>query len=297
PPLQLSLSDIGDHPERFGDSTLSPTTPPISSLSAGLPLMLTPIHERRVLRRNTRTATHPYIPRPYESSLARRSTPAHTHSSAANKSNTCIIPAINQDGSYKCCANCMTAETPSWRRHPENQQLLCNACGLYLRLHRKARPITIDESGHIQVIRKNAAVQRSPINLPRSEFRRTSPVSLPAIPFNPYPQYPPLRATASLGSLQGLAEYPAVDLGFNPHVSYPGPPPQPQLQQPQPLRLSEDIMQLHIADARNEFSPAYTQDAWFQGIATPGPSVNIPSTNDSADSSQLIKDEVNPITN
>ncbi|KAJ2489418.1 hypothetical protein IWW37_003990 [Coemansia sp. RSA 2050] len=87
---------------------------------------------------------------------------------AATKQRTIVIPAINQDGTLKKCTNCMTAETPSWRRHPDTQALLCNACGLYLRLHQKPRPITIDESGHVQVIRKNAAVQREPMNLPTS---------------------------------------------------------------------------------------------------------------------------------
>ncbi|KAJ2645198.1 hypothetical protein GGF44_000074 [Coemansia sp. RSA 1694] len=86
------------------------------------------------------------------------------------KSRTIVIPAINQDGTFKKCTNCMTATTPSWRRHPDTQALLCNACGLYLRLHRKPRPITIDDSGNVQVIRKNAAVQREPMNLPSSSM-------------------------------------------------------------------------------------------------------------------------------
>ncbi|KAJ1666776.1 GATA zinc finger protein 3 [Coemansia sp. RSA 1646] len=94
-------------------------------------------------------------------------------------SSTFIIPAINQDGTCKRCANCYTAETPSWRRHPDTQELLCNACGLYLRLHRKARPITIDESGNIQVVRKNAAIQREPINLRVAPFGQTQVLDPP----------------------------------------------------------------------------------------------------------------------
>ena len=37
------------------------------------------------------------------------------------------------------CSNCTTLSTPSWRRSPDGQ-LLCNACGLHFRIHRKHRP-------------------------------------------------------------------------------------------------------------------------------------------------------------
>ncbi|KAJ1811984.1 hypothetical protein LPJ75_003882 [Coemansia sp. RSA 2598] len=76
-----------------------------------------------------------------------------------------VIPSINHDGSIKRCSNCKQTDTPSWRRHPETQDLLCNACGLYLRLHRKSRPIAFDDDGNVQVIRKNAAIRREPVNL------------------------------------------------------------------------------------------------------------------------------------
>ncbi|KAJ2864488.1 hypothetical protein GGH94_002877 [Coemansia aciculifera] len=128
----------------------------------------------RMLRRSTElplrrgslslSRSHPYIPTPEQHNTQRRNV------CPPQKPRTIIIPAINQDGTLKKCTNCMTAETPSWRRHPDTQALLCNACGLYLRLHRKPRPITIDESGNVQVIRKNAAVQREPMNLPPSSM-------------------------------------------------------------------------------------------------------------------------------
>ncbi|KAJ2448462.1 hypothetical protein GGI03_007218, partial [Coemansia sp. RSA 2337] len=148
---------------------------------------------------------------------------------------TIVIPAINQDGTLKKCTNCMTAETPSWRRHPDTQALLCNACGLYLRLHRKPRPITIDESGNVQVIRKNAAIQREPMNLPsiyafgNPTLSSTSSLSSVASlgsasdasfdqPHQPHSSsllfgsfnFPncqlALRTNASLASIQGIAE-------------------------------------------------------------------------------------------
>ena len=48
------------------------------------------------------------------------------------------------DGLYNepstTCSNCQTTKTPLWRKD-ENNQPLCNACGLYLKLHGQTRPL------------------------------------------------------------------------------------------------------------------------------------------------------------
>ncbi|EST06863.1 hypothetical protein PSEUBRA_003656 [Kalmanozyma brasiliensis GHG001] len=52
------------------------------------------------------------------------------------------------------CTNCGATSTPLWRRDP-NDLLLCNACGLYLKLHKTPRPKSLknhhshSHSGHI----------------------------------------------------------------------------------------------------------------------------------------------------
>lgn len=53
----------------------------------------------------------------------------------------------------KRCSNCGATSTPSWRRCPEGKALLCNACGLYQKLHKRPRPVTIDEDGNVRVAR------------------------------------------------------------------------------------------------------------------------------------------------
>ncbi|KAL3231164.1 Protein GZF3 [Nakaseomyces bracarensis] len=40
------------------------------------------------------------------------------------------------------CKNCLTSTTPLWRRD-EHGAVLCNACGLFLKLHGKPRPISL----------------------------------------------------------------------------------------------------------------------------------------------------------
>lgn len=53
----------------------------------------------------------------------------------------------------RICSNCGSISTPSWRRCPEGRNLLCNACGLYQKLHKRPRPLMIREDGSVQVIR------------------------------------------------------------------------------------------------------------------------------------------------
>ncbi|EMF14934.1 uncharacterized protein SEPMUDRAFT_36665 [Sphaerulina musiva SO2202] len=49
----------------------------------------------------------------------------------------------NQNGSAPpICANCQTSTTPLWRRD-ESGSVLCNACGLFLKLHGRPRPISL----------------------------------------------------------------------------------------------------------------------------------------------------------
>lgn len=44
--------------------------------------------------------------------------------------------------SQMSCQNCSTSITPLWRRD-EYGSVLCNACGLFLKLHGRPRPISL----------------------------------------------------------------------------------------------------------------------------------------------------------
>lgn len=52
-------------------------------------------------------------------------------------------PATNGNNSAPpTCTNCHTQTTPLWRRNPEGHPL-CNACGLFLKLHGVVRPLSL----------------------------------------------------------------------------------------------------------------------------------------------------------
>ncbi|KAI9497769.1 hypothetical protein BDB00DRAFT_727660, partial [Zychaea mexicana] len=52
-------------------------------------------------------------------------------------------PQAGQDeGTRIVCSNCATTTTPLWRRDEQGSPL-CNACGLYLKLHHSKRPLSM----------------------------------------------------------------------------------------------------------------------------------------------------------
>ncbi|KAG0195939.1 hypothetical protein BGX33_002326, partial [Mortierella sp. NVP41] len=60
---------------------------------------------------------------------------------------------LAMDPDPKFCNNCRTTATPSWRRCPQGRILLCNACGLYQKLHGKPRPFFRAKDGSLKVHR------------------------------------------------------------------------------------------------------------------------------------------------
>lgn len=74
-----------------------------------------------------------------------------------------IMMATNSS-SQPTCQNCTTSTTPLWRRD-EFGSVLCNACGLFLKLHGRPRPISlktdvIKSRNRVKTIRPDLSAKR-----------------------------------------------------------------------------------------------------------------------------------------
>ncbi|KAI8820942.1 hypothetical protein BJ741DRAFT_637807 [Chytriomyces cf. hyalinus JEL632] len=70
----------------------------------------------------------------------------HHHQQHVFQPNNSFVPQVVKPiqivKEQMICANCKTTTTPLWRRDNKGKPI-CNACGLYLRLHGKARPFGV----------------------------------------------------------------------------------------------------------------------------------------------------------
>lgn len=82
------------------------------------------------------------------------------------------------------CTNCNTQTTPLWRRNPEGQPL-CNACGLFLKLHGVVRPLSLKTD----VIKKRHRGSNS------NNSTKTTPGSNPSSPARVAPKLPQKKST------------------------------------------------------------------------------------------------------
>lgn len=106
------------------------------------------------------------------------------------------------NGAPTTCTNCLTQTTPLWRRNPEGQPL-CNACGLFLKLHGVVRPLSLKTD----VIKKrnrgsgNAApVNNRSKNKSRKNSIHQAPIAAPQPPKNYKAESESPRSTVSAGS-------------------------------------------------------------------------------------------------
>lgn len=118
------------------------------------------------------------------------------------------------------CTNCGTTVTPLWRRD-DNGDTICNACGLYYRLHGSHRPNKLKRS----VIKRRKRV--APGNGDSSKKIKKSPSTSPKQPENPTSQEPstnnvsPSSTISPPTSTIGHLARGASDQSDNEHIQLP----------------------------------------------------------------------------
>ncbi|XP_041807594.1 GATA binding protein 1a [Chelmon rostratus] len=85
------------------------------------------------------------------------------------------------------CANCHTSTTTLWRRNA-NGEPVCNACGLYFKLHNVNRPLTMKKDGiqtrNRKVSNKNKKSKKAAMFEPYSEVTQPSSLDSSGGPFS-----------------------------------------------------------------------------------------------------------------
>ncbi|CAG8482726.1 16910_t:CDS:2 [Dentiscutata erythropus] len=115
------------------------------------------------LKRNAIKKSTPAVNETPDNNNSNGTCPGDGHCDGTGGSSSCDgCPAFNQHQVNRqalICANCGTNTTPLWRRD-ESGNTICNACGLYFKLHNVHRPVTMKRS--VIKRRKRVALATSP---------------------------------------------------------------------------------------------------------------------------------------
>jgi len=121
-----SMQDIqARRPKSLSRVNSTPTTPKLSTTNTPQSLSLPPSPE-------------PFSPGGPPQPPSQQQPGNHSRDQSISSSKP---PPPPNDGTTTC-TNCHTTNTPLWRRNPEGQPL-CNACGLFLKLHGVVRPLSL----------------------------------------------------------------------------------------------------------------------------------------------------------
>ena len=160
----------------------------------------------------------------------------------------------DQNGVPTTCTNCFTQTTPLWRRNPEGHPL-CNACGLFLKLHGVVRPLSLKTdvikkrnrgSGNSLPVgsaatrsskktsRKNSVQQTPAVSTPTSgqggsDQNSASPPSMQGSTHSGSAVTTPTSFTGTTGGKPGVVPIAAAP---------PKPPVQPAMSQARPVQVT-----------------------------------------------------------
>ncbi|XP_059091405.1 transcription factor GATA-5-like isoform X2 [Tigriopus californicus] len=116
------------------------------------------------------------------------------------------------------CSNCNTTTTTLWRRNGTGEPV-CNACGLYYKLHGTSRPISMKKENIQSRNRKLSAKARK-------KHTSFAPVADMLKPFEKMYGYAGMAAAAGMGGMSSYympPTHPAVSCGSIPHSMHSGP--------------------------------------------------------------------------
>ncbi|KAI1617473.1 GATA-binding protein [Exophiala viscosa] len=197
----------------------------------------------------------------------------------------------DQNGVPTTCTNCFTQTTPLWRRNPEGHPL-CNACGLFLKLHGVVRPLSLKTDvikkrnrGSGNTIPMGSAATRASKKSSRKNSVAQTPVSTPTSGIAPSEQN-----SASPASIQGSTNsgsivttptsYPPGTTGGKPGVvpiaaAPPKPPMQPGPNMTRPVQVApkrqrrQSRASVNTMPAPNSAGPSPESDMQDVGQSTP----------------------------
>ncbi|KAI8093566.1 uncharacterized protein BX664DRAFT_329987 [Halteromyces radiatus] len=139
------------------------TTPPPMSVSTTTPM-------------NINRFDHHSSPSSPSSSVC-----SNTSTDMPSSTSKSTLPTVNQKMSSQGktqCSNCNTQTTPLWRRNAQGQPL-CNACGLFLKLHGVVRPLSLKTDVIKKRNRSNVTGKKGKQSSQQQQ-QQTTPITPPA---------------------------------------------------------------------------------------------------------------------
>ena len=146
-PPQIQQHPLQQYPIAHSPPTSSSpvSSAPSSSFTSATPIPVQPHrqNQQRYSMDITPSSSLKEIPQQQQQQLpsSSTSTPPLRNNNNSNTNSNSSSNNNKSDNKTKC-TNCGTTTTPLWRRSP-NGQPLCNACGLFLKLHGVVRPLSL----------------------------------------------------------------------------------------------------------------------------------------------------------